>query len=187
MDKVDLIFKYYEDFGKKSYICEPITQIEHMIQAAMISEKNKESIEIILASLFHDIGHLIAFDKETMGNFGIKNHELLGGQFLRELGMPTIISELVESHVNAKKYLARNPEYFNNLSDASKMTLKYQGGIFNDEESLAFERMPNFEKYIKIRLYDDKAKEINVKLKPLSYYKNLLIDYLSKHNLLDLQ
>lgn len=180
MKIVDIIFKYYEDYGKKMYIGEPITQIEHMIQAAMIAEKNEESIEIVIASLFHDIGHLIAFDKETMGNFGTKNHEILGGQFLRNLGMPPIISELVESHVNTKKYLARNPDYFNKLSSASKMTLIYQGGIFTYEESLAFEKLPNFEKYIKIRLCDDQAKEINIELKPLSYYKSLVIEYLSK-------
>lgn len=179
MNTSDIIFKYYEDFGSKNYIGEPITQVEHMIQTAMLAEGNGDSIEIILASLFHDIGHLVAFDKETMGNFGIKNHETMGSNFLRSLGLPEIIPELVESHVNSKKYLARNTAYFNNLSKASQATLRYQGGIFTEEEALKYEQLPNFTKYIKIRLYDDQAKEVNIKLKPLSYYKNLLVSYLS--------
>lgn len=180
MNNVDTIFKYYEDFGEKMYIGESITQIEHMIQSAMIAEEEGESVEIILAALFHDIGHLVAFDKETMGTFGIKNHEVLGANFLRELGIPEIIPDLVESHVYAKKYLARLPEYFNKLSHASKSTLVYQGGLLSDEHADAFEQLPNFKNYIKIRLFDDRAKESNVTLKPLAYYKNLLLVYLSK-------
>ena len=178
MDAVEQIFKYYLEFGEKDYIGEPVTQIEHMIQAAMLSEDNGDPPELILASLFHDIGHLVAFDKETMGKYGIKNHQKLGADFLRNLKIPEIIPELVESHVNTKKYLSRNPDYYNKLSKASQTTLHYQGGIFTDEEGKKYEKQPNFDKYIKIRLYDDAAKEIGKELKSLDHYKLMLIEYL---------
>ena len=49
-----------------------------MIQAAMMAEKDGNK-SVILAALFHDIGHLIGFDEdinlETIGDVGIKNHE----------------------------------------------------------------------------------------------------------------
>ena len=179
-DKVNTIFNYYEEFGCKNYIGEEVTQIEHMVQAAMLSEENNDCVEVILGSLFHDIGHLIAFDKETMGGFGIKNHQTLGANFLRNLGIPEIIPELVESHVNSKKYLARDKNYYNKLSKASQTTLKYQGGCFNEMEAKEYEKLPNFELYIKIRLYDDEAKEVNKKIKSLSYYKSMLSNYLNK-------
>jgi len=112
MDIVNNIFKYYEKFGSKDYIGEEVTQVEHMVQAAMLAEANGDSHEVILASLFHDIGHLVAFDKETMGNFGIKNHEILGADYLRELGFPEAIPDLVQSHVSTKRYLARDQDYY---------------------------------------------------------------------------
>ena len=180
MEVVTKIFSYYDEFGSKDYIGEEVTQIEHMVQAAMLAEENNDSVEVILGALFHDIGHLVAFDKETMGNFGIKNHQVLGANFLRQLGIPEIIPELVESHVNSKKYLARDENYYNSLSKASQTTLKYQGGIFNDEEALEYESFPNFELYIKIRLYDDAAKEPNKTMKPLNYYKDMLLEYLNR-------
>ena len=180
MDIVNKIFSYYESFGSKDYIGEEITQIEHMVQAAMLSEENGDGVEVILGALFHDIGHLVAFDKDTMGGFGIKNHERLGADFLRELGIPEVIPELVQSHVSTKRYLARDEKYYNSLSKASQTTLKYQGGVFNDEEALEFEKGKNFVNYVKIRLYDDRAKEVNIKLKPLNYYKDMLLEYLTR-------
>ena len=182
MNIVNNIFKYYEDFGNKDYIGEEVTQIEHMVQAAMLAEENGDSVEVILGSLFHDIGHLVAFDRETMGNFGIKNHERLGADYLRGLGIPEVIPDLVQSHVSSKRYLARDPEYYNKLSNASKNTLKYQGGVFNDIEAKEYEKRSNFENYIKIRKYDDRAKDVNIKIKPLEYYKNMLLEYLNKKN-----
>jgi 2-amino-1-hydroxyethylphosphonate dioxygenase (glycine-forming) len=180
MDIVEKIFSYYEEFGSKDYIGEDVTQIEHMIQAAMLAEENKDSTDVILGALFHDIGHLVAFDKDTMGKFGIKNHQVLGANFLRELGIPEIIPELVESHVNSKKYLARDENYYNRLSNASQTTLQFQGGIFTDKEALEYEKLPNFELYIKIRMYDDAAKDPNKKMKSLNYYKDMLYTYLNR-------
>ena len=42
------IFKYYEDFGDKDYIGEPVTQIEHMTQTAMIAQEKGEDTIMIL-------------------------------------------------------------------------------------------------------------------------------------------
>lgn len=180
MDIVKDIFKYYEIYGEKDYIGEPVTQIEHMVQAAMLAEENNESDEVILAALFHDIGHLVAFDKETMGKFGIKRHETLGADYLRKLGIPETIAELVESHVSSKRYLSRDVNYYNRLSSASKKTLKYQGGPFNDIEASKYEKQTNFKSYINLRLYDDKAKEVGKIIKPLEHYQLLLRNYLNK-------
>lgn len=51
----------------------------------------------------------------------------------------------------------------------------------NREEAENFERDPLFNKSIKIRCYDEKAKEINYPTRPLSFYKKICRDYL--HNL----
>jgi 2-amino-1-hydroxyethylphosphonate dioxygenase (glycine-forming) len=182
----DKIFKYYEDYGDKNYIGEDVTQIEHMIQAAMLAEEDKKSNEIILAALFHDIGHLIEFDDKTkiekMGDLGVKNHEKVGADFLRKLNVPSPIPELVEGHVLAKRYLTyKYPDYHDKLSGASKETLIYQGGAMTKNEAEEFEKDSLSDIYLKMRDYDDKAKLTDIEIKPLTYYKIMFINLMSNN------
>ncbi len=175
------IMYLFENYGEKDYIGEPVTQKEHMVQAAMNAEKNNESVEIIIACLLHDIGHLLIFNGNTqpMGNLGVMNHESEGANFLRKLGYPEIIPTLVESHVKTKKYLARNKDYYDKLSEASKQTLVYQGGVMSDEEAKEYENHPNFKDFLKIRKYDEQAKVPNLEIKSLDYYESMITDYLN--------
>ena len=194
MDSVNNIFDYFELYVECDYIGEPVTQIEHMVQAAMLAEKDNQPTEIILAALFHDIGHLIQMDYkddsnnhtsivkklETMGNYGIKNHEKVGAEFLRNNNINYPIPELVENHVKVKKYRTyKDKEYFKKLSPASLKTLEYQGGPMTEEEAIEFENDPLFEISLKIRDYDDAAKIENMQINSLNYYKKMLLDYLT--------
>ena len=183
-DVVNKIFYYYETYGSNDYIGEPVSQIEHMVQGAMFAEQDHQPSEIILAMFLHDIGHLLVEgDYEVMGELGIQNHELKGKQFLEQLGIPYPIPQLVENHVVSKRYLvSKNPEYYNNLSDASKQTLEFQGGPMSPEQMLKFELDPLFESSLLVRSYDERSKETDMKINSLDYYKGFLTSYLlSKH------
>ena len=47
---------------------------------------------------------------------GIKQHEEKGAQFLEDLGLPDIITEIARNHVNAKRYLCfKNSDYYNSM------------------------------------------------------------------------
>lgn len=62
-------------------------------------------------------------------------HEIVGAEFLRALGGSQRVCELVAAHVQAKRYLcATRPSYYATLSDASKATLKCQGGVMTQKE-----------------------------------------------------
>jgi predicted HD phosphohydrolase len=74
----------------------------------------------------------------------------------------------------AKKYLARDKKYYRLLSEASKISLKLQGGIMNNEEAEEFESNKFFENSIKLRKFDEIAKESGLKIKSINEYKNLL-------------
>lgn len=168
------IFNYYEKYGNKDYIGEEVSQIEHMIQCAMLAEENNEDDDMILACLFHDIGHLIQIDYEEnkMGKYGLKNHEKIGKQYLIDVGIPQPIPDLVESHVKSKRYLTfKNKNYIKNLSEASIETLKLQGGPMNNEETIEFENSKIFNQALRLRYYDDKAKVKNKNINNLEYYK----------------
>ena len=53
-------------------------------------------------------------------------------------------------------------------------TLDFQGGKMNNKELVEFENDPLFPLYIKMREWDDKAKEINVKLNNINYYLRII-------------
>ena len=161
--------------NKSLYIGEGLTISEHMIQTAMLAEKNKCSSNLICSSLLHDYGHFVIEDPNQLVNDKIDgNHEAIGANYLKNFFSNEIIEPIL-LHVDAKKYLARDEKYFNNLSKASKISLKLQGGIMNNEEVKKFEQKRNYKNAIKLRRFDEDAKKQNIKIKKIEDYKELLI------------
>ena len=178
LKRVELIFGFYEKHGNEDYIGEPVSQLEHMCQSAQLAEGEGFDEEVILAAFFHDLGHLITQGPTTemMGEFGVKRHEQLGADFLRSLGFSEKIAQLVENHVQAKRYLTfRYPDYYTKLSEASKQTLIYQGGPMKEEEALKFEKDPLFEVSLRMRTWDEEAKLTDLPLPSLTRYKEMAL------------
>lgn len=172
------IFSLYEKFGAQDYIGEPVSQLEHMSQSAQLAIREGQDDEIILAAFFHDIGHLCVSDSasESMGGYGVKQHEKIGADYLRSKGFSERVAKLVENHVQAKRYLTfKYPDYYQGLSKASKQTLTFQGGIMGVEEAKAFEKDPLFEASIMLRRWDELAKEVNVACIDLSEIRRIAI------------
>lgn len=167
---LDELFGIYEKRGAENYIGENISQIEHASQSAELAEKNGNDEEVILAAFFHDIGHLC--EGEEMNGYGKRSHEKIGADYLRKLGFSEKIARLVENHVQAKRYLcAKKPEYYRKLSEASKKTLEFQGGVMTATEVSAFEQDPLFKLSIHMRAWDEAAKEENKPLPQLNIYR----------------
>lgn len=170
---INEIFELYQKFGDRDYIGEPVSQIEHMSQAAELAMKEGFDDEVILAAFFHDIGHICVSrsQENDMDGFGIKSHEKIGADFLRDKGFSERVARLVENHVQAKRYLTfKQPDYYAALSEASKKTLEMQGGIMSENEALAFEKDPLFNISIKLRYWDEQAKNVN---QPLINLQNI--------------
>jgi phosphonate degradation associated HDIG domain protein len=182
---VNEVFALYEQHGGDDYIGEPVSQLEHMWQAAMLAEKEGYGEEVILAAFFHDIGHLCAADAETksMDGFGNVDHERLGANYLRERGFSETVASLVESHVTAKRYLTyKHPEYYHQLSAASKATLGFQGGVMTALEAAEFEMDPNAEIIVKLRYWDDEAKVMNIPVDNIDHLKAMGLRHLKANN-----
>ena len=188
LETVNEIMFLYERYGSEDYIGEPVSQIEHMCQCAQLAEADGADDDVILAAFFHDIGHLCEFafpEKKLahMDNVGIVDHETLGADYLLSKGFSEKIAKLVQSHVAAKRYLTYHyADYYNQLSEASKKTLEFQGGVMTQAEALAFEEDDLFDLYISIRRWDDKAKKIKEPLPELLQYKQMMIEHLSVQN-----
>ena len=159
---IDSTFALYERHGSDDYIGEAITQLEHMSQAAQLAIAEGFDDEVVLAAFFHDIGHLCGGDA-SMGGYGVVSHERIGAEYLRRCGFGERMARLVQYHVEAKRYLTlRQPGYYQRLSEASRRTLEYQGGVMSEDEADVFERDPLFEVSLRMREWDERAKEIGV-------------------------
>ena len=192
------VFKLYEKHGSKGYIGEPISQFEHAMQAALLAEDffssaaSNVNSEVILGAFLHDIGHLLRyepwFNGELMGDLGVMDHEKVGAIFLSRLGFPDKVCKLVAAHIVTKRYLiTKNPNYFDNLSLASKQTFNYQGGKLDFIQMKAFENDDLFNFHLRIREWDDKAKETDKELlhkiseiNPREYFQKYLDDIRNK-------
>ena len=171
LDKIISNFKN----NKSLYIGEKLTISEHMIQTAMLAEKNKCSSDLICSSLLHDYGHFVVKNPNQLVTNEIDgNHESIGANYLKSFFSEKIIEPIL-LHVDAKRFLARDTKYFNSLSEASKISLKLQGGIMNSEEVKKFKQNKNYMNAIKLRRFDENAKKQNIKIKKIEDYKELLI------------
>ena len=170
LDKIISNFKN----NKSLYIGEKITISDHMIQSAMLAEKAKSNDDIVCSCLLHDYGHFIIEEPEKM----VKNkkdgeHENVGYEYLKKFFKREVV-EPIKYHVLAKRYLVRNKKYFNFLSEASKISLKLQGGPLNNKESKEFEKKNYFKNSILVRKFDEAAKKSGVKMKSIDDFKSLL-------------
>ena len=109
---------------------------------------------------------LVAKDKDG-------KHEDVGYKFLVKYFLEDVLGP-IKYHVKAKKYLAREKKYYELLSEASKVSLKLQGGIMSNAEAKKFEKNKFFQSSIKLRKFDEVAKKSDLKIKSINDYKNLL-------------
>ena|SRR5688500_9610310 len=176
------IMDLFEEFGNEDYDSEPVSQREHMVQCAMLAIEEDNDEELILGAFLHDIGHLLKHKQpvQTMGNYGVVNHERIGADYLRRKNFSEKVCTVIEMHVAAKRYLvAIDAEYKDKLSEASWQTLQFQGGPMTKEEAEKFEEHPYFEEIIKVRLWDEEAKEQYVSMLPLSHFEKLIHSHLN--------
>ncbi|MGI4884108.1 MAG: HD domain-containing protein [Janthinobacterium lividum] len=178
---VEDLFALYEAHGGDDYIGEPVSQLEHMWQAAALAQAAGYEDEVVLAAFFHDLGHLCAHgpDVASMAGFGAVDHERLGADYLRARGFSARLARLVESHVLAKRYLAhKHPAYLRRLSPASRATLAFQGGAMSAAEAAAFEQNPDAALILRLREWDDLAKEAHRPVGSLDHFKRMALRHL---------
>ncbi|MFC5411544.1 phosphonate degradation HD-domain oxygenase [Larkinella bovis] len=177
------ITELFEKHGSDDYYGEPVSQLEHMLQSAMLAERAGADDETVIAAFLHDIGHLLPSEaaEDHMDEYGRVDHEKLGADWLRERGFSEKVAQLIEHHVNAKRYLTyKNPAYFNKLSEASLKTLAFQGGPMTAAEAQEFEQNPFFRGILQVRGWDELAKETDLEMPPVDQYLALCKRYLER-------
>ena len=173
--KVDVLFRYMERRGQ-SFYDEVVTQLEHALQCAALAKQNNASPTLIASALLHDIGHFILDEHNADVAFlDIDlNHEEIGAQYLEPF-FPEVVTTPIRLHVPAKRYLCTtDASYYDGLSDASKRSLKVQGGTMSDKEREAFEQIPHYQDALTLRRWDDLAKVNGLETVGLATYRNIV-------------
>lgn len=168
--------------GGQEYLGEPVTMAEHMLQAAHCAEQAGQPEEVIVAALLHDIGHFTgAFGTYSPDDTEDRHHEDAGGDLLAPFFPPRVV-DCVRHHVAAKRYLcATRPEYLHKLSPASVHTLGLQGGPMQPDEVAAFERNPHCKDIVKVRVYDEAGKRVDVRTPAFAHYAPMLQRVVDAH------
>ena len=180
---MSIVNKIIDNFktNKNLYIGEEVTISEHMIQTAMLAENEHLPNNLICACLLHDYGHFIVGDPDLLVSKSLDGrHEDLGFNYLKNFFVPEV-TEPIKLHVLAKRYLCRKQSYYEGLSEASKISLKLQGGIMNDDEVKQFTSLKFYKEAIKIRQCDDEGKVSDIKIKKIEDYKELILSQLTRN------
>lgn len=173
---VEELFALYEEKGDEPY-GESITQNQHALQCAALARRAGASDELVVAALFHDVGHLAA---DVMNDAGFvlevddDDHEEIGAQILAPLFGPDVAGP-VALHVTAKRWrCARDPDYLDRLSPASRATLTAQGGPLEEAACARFEAHPRFGEALALRTWDDEGKVEGLDVGTLSDYASMV-------------
>ncbi len=174
-DPVRVIADLFAAEGAGEYLGEAVTRAQHMLQAAALAEGAGAAPELVAAALLHDVGHFTGAVSVQQPMAGTDNrHGDQGADWLAQWFGPGVTGP-VRLHVAAKRYLcAVEPGYFGGLSPASVHTLRVQGGPMSQAESAQFEASPWCQAALRLRRWDDAAREPGAAVPPFGYYQRLL-------------
>ena len=176
----DRVLKLFHEAGNMEYHGERVSQVEHALQAAKIAREEGGSDEEVISALLHDIGHIWPTQGRVTTSVGVIEHSRAGPETLRGLGFSSAVADIVEGHVDAKRYLVATDEaYASQLSGASVESLRLQGGPMSDQEVETFSKSPWFKEAVQLRLRDDRAKAPGVETLGLEDYRSLLVSHLA--------
>src|SRR5215813_9101447 len=100
------IFHVLDRRGAGRYGLSAVTQKQHALQSAQLAAKRGLGDALVIAALFHDLGHLLVGDDVDLAERGIDDrHEETSATALEAL-FGRAVAEPVRLHVAAKRYLA---------------------------------------------------------------------------------
>ena len=163
----------------RQYGRERVTELAHALQCAELAAAGGADEELVLACLLHDVGRyavdqaLVADTLEPVARPAARprGHHDVGADLLAP-HVPARVAWLVRMHADAKRYLcAVEPGYFEELSAASVLSLKLQGGPMNEALQNAFRREPLHEAAVRLRRLDDEGKDPAMVTPPLGHFR----------------
>lgn len=171
---IDLLFDRLGSRGLGAYGLANVSQLDHALQSAALAGEQGLGDQMVIAALFHDVGHLVFDDDTDLAAQGIDDrHEEASADVLAGL-FGEAVSEPVRLHVAAKRYLCgAQADYYDKLSLDSRRSLALQGGPMSEAELAQFMAQPYAEAAVALRLIDDCAKVSGLAVPGLDHYRSV--------------
>ena len=175
LSTVDQVFELLAAGGGTAYFGEPVTVLEHSLQAAWHVQRDGGDDTLIAAALLHDLGHLLHAEGEHAAQRGLDTrHEELAVAAL-DAHLPAAALEPIRMHVAAKRYLCFDElDYLASLSPASRESLALQGGAMTAAEAREFMASPHARDALALRRADDAAKAPGLAAPNLEAYRHVV-------------
>ncbi|MET0517711.1 MAG: phosphohydrolase [Burkholderiaceae bacterium] len=160
MNRWQDVIALYERLGQLEYAGEGVTQWQHGWQCGQLALRAQATPALQAAAWLHDIGHLLDGDAGTPTLRGHDDrHEARAAAWLAPL-FGAAVARPVALHVQAKRYLvATQANYAARLSADSQRSLVLQGGPMPAAEAATWRRQPHADDALRLRAWDDRAKE----------------------------
>lgn len=141
---------------EKVGLTDGLTVAKHSLWCAHQAVEAKCDNPMIVAAMFHDIGHcILSGDSEISDYEQDLAHAVVGSNWLARW-YPEIVCAPIAMHVDAKRYLTTVDKcYHSRLKGGSWQSFKNQGGYMNHNELKLFRDNKHFKRAIKLRLFDD--------------------------------
>jgi phosphonate degradation associated HDIG domain protein len=172
MNPVDQVLERLQRGAAAEYGSDRVTQLEHALQCATLAEEAGAAVPLIVASLLHDIGHLVhELGRDPAGRGIDDRHEVRGRDWLGKWFAEEVTGP-VRLHVDAKRYLtATDPGYFATLSLGSVRSLELQGGPFPLPLAEGFIALPHAAAAVRLRRWDESAKVVGKATPDLAHFR----------------
>jgi predicted HD phosphohydrolase len=146
----------------------PVSQLDHALQtAALLAKSHPKDLELAVAGLVHDIGHLLPGGRDET------HAEDAAAAVRRQLGER--VAAIVGLHVLAKRYLVGSEDgYGGELSSDSVVSLGRQGGALGEPERAAFLASAHAGDAVVLRRADDHGKAEGLEVPGLDHWVPLL-------------
>jgi [1-hydroxy-2-(trimethylamino)ethyl]phosphonate dioxygenase len=148
-----------------------INQRQHALQAAWLAERLGCPEPLIVASLLHDIGHMVHDLGDNPAESGVDDRHEERGYALLQAWFGREVTEPVRMHVAAKRYLcATEADYSSKLSKDSVLGLSLQGGPMSPGEVAASDAAPGSAEAVQLRRFDEQAKVKGLETPPVDHF-----------------
>ncbi|MFG1783188.1 HD domain-containing protein [Rhodococcus oryzae] len=156
----DALSTLFAGEGGQEYLGEQVSMAQHMLQTGRAARAAGAPATLVVAAVVHDVGHFSGgISGRDLMSGNDNHHDAVAAEWL-STWFDEAVTEPVRLHVAAKRYLcATDPAYYDRLSDASKFTMKVQGGVMDEAEVAAFAAEPYAEEACRLRRFDDLGKD----------------------------
>jgi gamma-butyrobetaine dioxygenase len=173
---IDDLIALYRSPEAQALYDEVVTEQEHALQCAACGVADGAPDALVIAALFHDVGHLVVRDNVPLdATLDRDHHHDRAGAAVLGRWFDERVTEPVRLHVTAKRYLcAVEPEYHDALSPSSVRSLDVQGGPMSATEIADFEAAPWASDAVALRRWDDRGKQADLVVRPIESFRPMI-------------